>query len=365
MSPLMFALIHHQTQISPEHIPQDISKCPYTSWGTFPRTYTHPGHKDTILFSRTYVPGHIYELQDILPGHIPQDICAPGHIKFQSTLAGHIQSGQDIYVKVPQDTCAYMSWGTSYMSWNTYVLDNMSWGICLEKNIYVLGNIILICPGDMSWGTCLWYVLWICLEEFVNMSWETFFICAEVYVLGICPEPIMSWAYVLPIYPAFYLLNDMSWWYTLKDISCYYVLTTMSWPLYAGGYVLVVYPEGYVLLLCRDEYVLTTICWGICPHDMSWWYTLKDMSCYYVLTTMSWPLSPERYDLVVYPEGYVLLLCLDDYVLGVYPGWYVLVVCPSICPEVYVLTNMSSCICPRIRIYGCTSTNIWINWWLL
>ena len=151
----MFALIHHQTQISPEHIPQDISKCPYTSWGTFPRTYTHPGHKDTILFSRTYVPGHIYELQDILPGHIPQDICAPGHIKFQSTLAGHIQSGQDIYVKVPQDTCAYMSWGTSYMSWNTYVLDNMSWGICLEKNIYVLGNIILICPGDMSWGTCL------------------------------------------------------------------------------------------------------------------------------------------------------------------------------------------------------------------
>ena len=279
----MFALIHHQTQISPEHIPQDISKCPYTSWGTFPRTYTHPGHKDTILFSRTYVPGHIYELQDILPGHIPQDICAPGHIKFQSTLAGHIRES------TPGHLCVYVLGNIVYVLEHIcpgqYVLGYMSWKkhICLGEHYfdmswgYVLGDMFMICPVDS-------YVLrnlWICLGKH-------FFICAEVYVLGICPEPIMSWAYVLPIYPAFYLLNDMSWWYTLKDISCYYVLTTMSWPLYAGGYVLVVYPEGYVLLLCRDEYVLTTICWGICPHDMSWWYTLKDMSCYYVLTTMSW-----------------------------------------------------------------------------
>ena len=258
-------------------------------------------YKISIDTCRTYTKwtGHIREST---PGHLC--VYVLGNIVY---VLEHICPGQYVL--------GYMSWKKHICLGEHYF--DMSWG-------YVLGDMFMICPVDMSWGICE-YVL----GNIFYMCW------------GVCPRN-MSWTcYVLSL--------------CLADISCV---------LSPERYVLVVYPEGYILLLCLDDNVLTTICWGICPHDMSWWYTLKDMSCYYVLTTMSWPLSPERYDLVVYPEGYVLLLCLDDYVLGVYPGWYVLVVCPvymswSICIDEYVVILVQE------YTVVATSSNIWINWWLL
>ena len=125
----MFALIHHQTQMSPGHIPQDISKCPYMSWGTFPRTYTHPGH---------------IKIQFCSPGHMSQDIYMNSRTYYQDigySSPGHMCSRT---YKISIDTCR------TYTKWTGHIRESTPRTpvcICLGEH--------RICPGThMSWTIC-------------------------------------------------------------------------------------------------------------------------------------------------------------------------------------------------------------------
>ena len=128
-------------------------------------------------------------------------------LKWQSTLARHMVCQSD-------DTCFYMCWGTSDMSWP----HDMSWQyvlsgvvrICVEISLYVVKvYVLIVCADYMSWN---------------YMSWA--------YVLIICREPIcldyMCWFYVLNMFP----------YICVEFMSCSYVLRFFFF------YVLSVYAEN-------------------------------------------------------------------------------------------------------------------------
>ena len=96
-----------------------------------------------------------------------------------------------------EDSCFYMCWGTSDMSWP----QNMSW-------LYVLRSVVRICI-EIFWYVVKPYVLVICmcwlyvLKHYVlvicvdYMSWSIFFIMSWMYVVSLCLETFFSYVLTL------------------------------------------------------------------------------------------------------------------------------------------------------------------------
>ena len=148
-----------------------------------------------------------------------------------------------------------MSWPSSYMSWSTSILTDMSWRVCLDDTVYMSWSAYVL--THTSWATLFLYVLthtsWATLFLYVlgDMSWVTNYYISWVICLdhrfntswGLCPE-------------------DVSWRVCIGGMSWQYVLTHISWGYVCGYYVLEIPPEVYVLQVYPEAYVLDTTSWG-------------------------------------------------------------------------------------------------------